>query len=168
MLNGEIYFDMTRDAHREYGQSRFLLKRWKKYDIFTKTGSFVRSENPLCNTYASTSVYLYDYVVVNDMWFYANVVATRGSSSVPSNDWDYAGFDGTNHMWWHYPNTWTRSPNATTDNYILRPNPPGTSFAGHPVSGSLPGYYPNPVPPPFFGLTTAQYLSIDDCSHLSG
>ena len=115
-LNGEIYFDMTRNSHRMYGQSRFMLKRWRKFDIFTKTGSFVRSENPAGNTYASTSVYLYDYVVVNDTWFFNNVVTSSYISSVPSNDWDYAG----GNMWNHDINTWENSPNAITNNYILR------------------------------------------------
>jgi hypothetical protein len=155
-LNGEIYFDMTRDAHRMYGQSRFMLKRWRKFDIFTKTGSFVRSENPAANTYASTSVYLYDYVVVNDTWFFNNVVTASYVSPVPSNDWDYAG----GNMWNHGINTWANSPNAITNNYILRPNQPASSFIGHQVSGSLPGYYPNPVPSPFNGLTTQQYLTL--------
>jgi hypothetical protein len=155
-LNGEIYFDMTRNAHRLYGQSKFMLKRWRRYDIFTKTGSFVRSENPRENTYASTSVYLYDYVVVNDTWFFDNVVTASYVSSIPSADSDYAG----GNMWRHTINTWTNSPNASSNNYILRPNPPATSFAGHQVSGSLPGYFPNPVPTPFNGLTTDQYLKL--------
>lgn len=159
-LNGEIYFDMTRNAHRLYGKSNFLLKRWRRFDIFTKTGSYIRSSNPRENTYASTSVYLYDYVVVSDTWFKANVVITRYSSSVPSNAGDYFGNDGTNDFWTHIPNTWVFSPNSTTNNYILRPNPPATSFAGHQVSGSLPGYFPADysLPAPYNNMTTQQYL----------
>lgn len=155
-LNGEIYVDMIEDTHRLYGKSKFLLKRWKKYDIFTKTGSFVRSDNPRANTYASTSVYLYDYVVVTDTWFYKNVVTASYISSIPSSNQDWAG----NNQWRHFINTWINSPNATTNNYILRPNPPASSFAGHQVSGSLPGYNPNPPPPPYNGLTTTQFVKL--------
>ncbi len=153
---GEIYFDMTRDLHRLYGKSKFMLKRWRKFDVFTKTGSFVRLDNPRANTYSSTSVYLYDYVVVNDTWFFQNVVTSSYVSSVPSSDADWAG----NNMWNHYINTWTNSPNAITNNYIWRPNQPASDFAVHQVYGSFPGYYPDPVPSPFDTLTTAQYLQL--------
>lgn len=134
-MNGEVYFDMTKQAHRLYGKSAFMLKRWQKYDIFTKTGSYVRSENPNANTYASTSVYLYDYVVVSDTWFKQNVVETEYSSSVPALENDYYGFDGTNYFWTHKANTWKNSPNSTINNYVWRSNPDASSWRGRPVYG---------------------------------
>lgn len=138
-LNGEIYFDMTRDNHRLYGKSKFMLKRWKKFDIFTKSGSFIRSDNARENTYSSTSVYLYDYVVVDDTFFYNNVVTSSYVSSVPATDDYYAG----GNTWTHTINTWINSPNAITNNFIWRFNPiasdPGAR--NHPVYGFDPVYF---------------------------
>ncbi len=135
-LNGEIFFDMTRDPHRLYGKSKFMLKRWRKFDIFTKTGSFVRSENPRANTYASTSVYLYDYVVVDDTFFYNNVVTSSYVSSVPNTDVYWAG----SNTWTHSINTWKNSPNAVANNYLWRYNPFASDGWGRPIYGFDPTF----------------------------
>lgn len=139
-MNGEVYFDMTRLAHRLYLQSVFMLKRWQKYDIFTKTGSYIRSDNPNENTYVSTSIYLYDYVMVSDTWFKDNVVETKYSSSIPALEQDYCGNDGSNDFWWHYPNTWKNSPNLTINNFVWRENSMASGWRGHPVYGTDPVY----------------------------
>src|ERR1035437_2378927 len=97
-MNGEIFFNMFKEPHPIVGRSEYMLKRWKKYTIYEKSGSYVRSDNPSevsihsssvrslaqsstyiipdspkANVYSTNSIYLYDYVVVSDHWMFTNV-----------------------------------------------------------------------------------------------
>jgi hypothetical protein len=40
---GEIFFNMMERQHPILGSSTFLMKRWKKYTIYSKSGSYVRT-----------------------------------------------------------------------------------------------------------------------------
>lgn len=152
-MNGEIYFDMTKDQYPISGSSKYLLKRWTKHSIYTKTGPYVRgvyqrsgsyqysnhslgtsscyytnypypsggtyytqSNNINENLYSSSSVYLYDYIVVSDKWFYDLVYTASFSSSVPMNK---GGIYPRGCLWVHSPNTFKTSPNSITNNYVL-------------------------------------------------
>lgn len=180
-MDGEIFFNMFREPHPIYGKSEFLLKRWQKYTIYVKSGSYVKSDNPSevsihssslrtnryggqysvpdspkANVYATSSIYLYDYVIVSDKWFLSSVYTASTVDNTPALDERY---DSNTGLWSHSINTWRNSPNARENNFIWRPNEPATTFATHRVSGSLPGYYPNPVPSPYTFMTTDQYLT---------
>jgi len=115
ITNGKIPFDMNVNVHPSGSQAYFMIKRWTKYTIFAKSGSWNRTEIPKENLYSTSSVFLYDYVVVTADWFNSNVytasvvdstVGSPGSEASPTED-----------LWTHYANTWKNSPNATINNY---------------------------------------------------
>jgi len=70
MNNGTIAFDMVENDKPIFGETKYLLKRWTKYSIYAKSGVYNRTENPLEDTYVSSSVYLYDYVIAGSADFY--------------------------------------------------------------------------------------------------
>jgi len=142
-MNGEIYFNMFKEPHPIYGKSEFLLKRWQKYTIYAKSGSYERSNNPggnmwysasynpstlphtqsfyrSGNLYSTNSIYLYDYVVVSDTWFLNNVYTASTVDSTPAPDDRY---DMGTNLWSHSINTWHNSPDAKTNEYLLTYDP---------------------------------------------
>jgi len=186
-LNGEIFFNMFREPHPVVGRSEFMLKRWRKYTIYEKSGSYVRSNNPSevsiqsssilplksnpnyampdspkANVYSTNSIYLYDYVIVSDQWIFSTVYTSSAVDSTPAASSSYVGtFNGT-ASFSHNPNTWINSPNAIYNNYLLRYNPLASTFRGFPVYGLDPGYNPPSVSntslfPPPVPPTPPQY-----------
>lgn len=176
-MDGEIYFNMFREPHPIYGRSEFLLKRWKKYTIYAKSGSYVRSDNPSevsvhsssvrrmtatsyytvpdspkANVYSTNSIYLYDYVIVSDTFFLNNVYTASTIDTTPASFDNYAGDMSGTASFRHYTNTWHNSPNARANNYLLRPNPLASDFETNVnllPSASVYGNDPaySPVPP---------------------
>ncbi len=126
---------MTRENHPIYGESKYLLKRWQRYSIFSKSGSWVRSDNPRDNLYDSCSVYLYDYIVVNDTWMNELVYSASTVDSTPSIDRDYVATAGG---WIHNENTFRNSPNTNMNNFVYTYDPTLSVVHGHP-------YYRFPV-----------------------
>jgi len=115
MKYGEIVFDMNVNEHPTGSQSEYLLKRWKKYTIYSKSGSFNRTDNPNDNLYSTCSTYLYNYVVVLKD-FYSSIIYT--SSFIDDTP---AGRDAevSPNLWQHRANTFRSSSNAITNNYHL-------------------------------------------------
>ena len=176
-MDGEIYFNMFKEPHPIYGKSEFLLKRWQRYTIYAKSGSYERSNNPggniwysasyspstlphtqsfyrLGNLYSTNSIYLYDYVVVSDTWFLNNVYTASTVDSTPAPDDRY---DMGTNLWSHSINTWHNSPDAKINNYLWRYNPGASVFAGRSIYGYYAGYNPIIPPPPYNWMTTEQY-----------
>ena len=116
VTNGRIPFDMTRHIHPSASASNYLMKRWKKYSIYKKSGSWNRTDNPKQNLYDTSSVYLYDYIVVNDSFFYSIAYTASIVDGTPGNPGSEFGLGFT---WTHYPNTFRNHPNAVTNNYFL-------------------------------------------------
>lgn len=179
-MNGEIFFNMLKEPHPIFGKSEFLLKRWCKYTIYAKSGSYIRSDNPSemkihsssirhltttvdytipdspkANVYSTNSIYLYDYVVVSDTWFLNNVYTASTVDSTPAASSSYMG----GNQWYHSINTWKNSPNAICNNYLLRPNPLASASFNYPAYGYDPNYNPtsHPLPFPFDTMTPQQY-----------
>ncbi len=125
-MDSEVFFDMTRAMHPTSGSSQFMLKRWTRYSIYSKSGSFLRTENVRDNLYASGSVYLYDYVMVSDK-FFADLVYTASTyDTTPAADSYYSYSSpynpnvlATTNLWRHLVGTFKNSPNAITNNYLL-------------------------------------------------
>lgn len=191
-MNGNIFFDMRKQVHPTYGRTVFLLKRWRRHTVYSKSGSYVRanylksgsygwngkenvssfengaynishnysniksngtyfheSSPPSSNWYQTCSIYLYDYVVVSDKFFYENVY----TSSVVNTDPNYEGPEGNNpfsnpdnpyvplNKWYHRDNTFKNTMNSITNNWVFRFNPEATAMVGHTVYGDVPAYY---------------------------
>jgi len=115
MNYGEIAFDMTLRGHPTGSQAEYLLKRWKKYTIYSKSGSYNRTDNPLENLYSTSSIYLYDYVVVSEEWYNSVICTASIVSAVPTITGSYA----IGQTWVHNVNTFRNSPNLKTNNYII-------------------------------------------------
>jgi hypothetical protein len=115
--NGKIPFDMNVDVHPSGSQAYFMIKRWKKYTIFAKSGSWNRTENPNTNLYATSSVFLYDYIVVTDTWFNQNVYTASFVDDTVGSPGSEAS--ATENLWSHSINTWRNSPNAIVNNYTM-------------------------------------------------
>lgn len=147
-MDGEIYFNMFKEPHPIHGKSEFLLKRWQKYTIYAKSGSYVRSNNPSqisilsssirpltatrnyvvpdspkANVYSTNSIYLYDYVMVSDTWFLSNVYTSSVVDFVPASDDFYVRDVNDTASFIHLANTWLNSPNSRTNEYLLTYDP---------------------------------------------
>lgn len=124
---------MIEQDHPITGSSPFLIKRWRKFSIFAKSGSYVKTENPSDNLYQSCSIYLYDYIVVNKDYYSKLVYTSSFIDDTPSinSDWIEA-----EQGWQHREGTFRNSPNAITNNYILTYDPISSIGEGHPVYGA--------------------------------
>jgi hypothetical protein len=140
-MSGEIFFDMTREYHSILGMEKFLLKRWKKHTIYVKSGPYAHTENPKDNTFLSSSIYLYDYVIVSQEWFNSMVYTSDTIDGTPSLDVDNA----PGNLWYHRKNTFKNSPNAIVNNYIWRYNPEASIVASRPIYGYAPSKYDAPA-----------------------
>ena len=103
--------------HPSGSQAYYMLKRWKKYTIYAKSGSWNRTENPKTNLYSTSSVFLYDYVVVTADWFNANVYTASFVDNVVGSPGSEAS--PIENLWTHDSNTWKNSPNALVNNYTM-------------------------------------------------
>lgn len=116
ITNGEIPFDPTISIHPSGSNTYYLMKRWKKYSIYAKSGSWNRSASPNTNLYNTCSTYLYDYICVSSNFFNNTVYTSSMINNVPGNPGSEYGLG---FQWIHYPNTFKGFPNSTTNNYLL-------------------------------------------------
>ena len=99
----------------------YLLKVWDKYDYFVKTGEYSHSDIPLADTYASNSVFLYKYLVV-DEFFMRSMVYYTDLVSLPiydASDLSYNFFGGS---YLHNVDTFINTPNQKVNNVIAVPD----------------------------------------------
>ncbi len=132
MNYGEIVFDMTERNQPTGSSSNYLLKRWKRYTIYAKSGSYNRTDNPNYNLYSTSSIYLYDYVVVTGDWYSKMVYTASFVDNTPAD----RSAEVFPNLWQHYAYTFRNSPNAKTNNYQLTYNALSSSFFGRPVYGT--------------------------------
>ena len=90
----------------------YLLKVWKRYDLFGRSGPYYHTDIPEENLYTSTSVWLYDYEIVNydfrySMSYFENN-EPRGASD-PSTNYFYPSYS-------HSMNTFVNTPNLIVSN----------------------------------------------------
>lgn len=112
---GRVPFDMNRVTHADISQSYFMMKRWKKYSIYAKTGPWNRTTVPSDNMYSTNSIFLYDYVLVTDDWF--NTIAYTGSfiDDTPGDP----GIEVVGPLWTHRKNTFKHTPNRIENNVTI-------------------------------------------------
>jgi hypothetical protein len=96
----------------------YMLKSWEKFDYFAKSGEYVRSNNPVADTYDSSSVYLYKYIMVDEQFmnehvhFYNNIT----TSVVPADpSYAYTTIGGTRY-YQHRANTFKNTPDQIFSN----------------------------------------------------
>ena len=91
----------------------YMIKVWEKYDIFKKTGNYVRSDNPAANTYASASTYLYKYVIIDERYMRTLAYIYDGTLSTTDPSTDYFA---PNYI--HYGSTFRGTPNQIVSNVV--------------------------------------------------
>lgn len=72
--------DMVYLSHPTGSIKYYMLKKWDTYTIWSKSGSWNRTDNPNINFYATSSIKLYEYVVVTDH-LYNNLVFSISNGS---------------------------------------------------------------------------------------
>lgn len=145
-MTGELHVNMVEQDHPIMGSSPFLLKRWKKFNIYSKSGSSLRTNNPSDNLYQSNSIYLYDYVVVSKEYYSSLVYTSSFIDNTPSANSDWVN---TSWGWQHREGTFRNSPNAITNNYLLTYNTLVSVGEGHPV-----------YTPPYIYINNDTYFEI--------
>lgn len=143
---GELYINMIEQDHPITGSSPFLLKRWRRFSIFAKSGSYFRTENPSDNLYQSCSIYLYDYVVVSKDYYSSLVYTSSFVDDTPSVNSDWVEAE---QGWRHREGTFRNSPNAITNNYMLTYDALASIGEGHPVYG-----------PPYVYIDDGTYFEV--------
>jgi hypothetical protein len=102
-----------------------MLKVWDRYYYYVKSGDYVRTANPLDNTYDSASVYLYKYIIVDErqmrtLIYFTNLIS--GSLFGPTDisyDWIGLPSDG---VYRHKANSFINTPDQTFSNVKARAN----------------------------------------------
>jgi len=111
---GKLEMDMNVQTQPFAYSSFYLLKRWKRYNAYSKSGSWNRTDSPLENLYTTSSVYLYDFVIVSENFWNSMVYTASVVDDTPGGDGNVA-----TKQWTHYENTFRNTPNLTTNNCIL-------------------------------------------------
>jgi len=117
-MNGEIFFDMTREDYPLISGSKYIFKRWKKHTIYSKSGSYIHTDVPSNNLYMTNSIYLYDYVVVSKNCFDSMIYTQSIANFDPLYD-NINGHQAGYNEWVHEPNTFKNTSNLITNNYYL-------------------------------------------------
>lgn len=151
---------MREQQHPIVGSSKFLMKRWTRYSIYSKSGPHIRANyvksgsygwdgktnnainetidvsydytnntnkgsvlnqpSPInVNLYQTCSIYLYDYVIVSDNFYYSNVYTASVVDSTPNYSSEWVGTLSSPNLWIHNAYTFKNSPNAITNNYVF-------------------------------------------------
>ena len=96
----------------------YMLKVWNKYSYYAKTGEYMRTDNPNDDKYTSASVFLYNYIMVDERFMnrhvhFFNEITT---SAVPINpSYNVTTIGGTNY-YTHASNTFKNTPDQTVSN----------------------------------------------------
>lgn len=130
---GELHVNMVEQEHPVSGSSSFLLKRWKRFSIYSKIENYNRTVLPSENIYQSSSVYFYNYIVVNKEYYSSLVYTSSIIDTTPSFDSDWVE---SSRGWHHREGTFRNTPNLKVNNYILTYDPILSVGLGRPIYGS--------------------------------
>ena len=124
----------------------YMLKVWDKYYYYAKTGDYVRSTNPLDNSYDSASVYLYKYIVVDERFMRNLIYFTNlaSGSLFGATDLTYNWVGTPSYGYYlHKANTFINTPDQNFSNVKAITN--GSTTFNRTVfdlsSGSSPQYF---------------------------
>jgi len=109
--------------HGNHQTVYYMLKVWDKYYYYTKTGNYAHTTNPFDDTYTSTSIYLYKYIVVDERYMRTLVYFT---DNVYLNVYDSSSlsytYDGGTNSYLHRANTFLKTPDQGVSNIYATPN----------------------------------------------
>jgi hypothetical protein len=89
----------------------YMVKVWDKYNYYAKTGDYSRTDNPNDDTYASASVSLYKYIMVDERFMQQLIFFFDWTVDVnsPSHIYD-------NSQYYHRINTFRHTPDQRVSN----------------------------------------------------
>lgn len=189
-MTGALYFNMVEQDHPLSGSSPYLLKRWKKYTIYSKSGSYKRTtyvrsgsygwdgksntSEPYKTNFPGQGTYIREsspqgenLYQTNSIYLYDYIVVSKNFYS--SIVYTASVIDSTPSIdsdwvagstWRHYKDTFRNSPNTIVSNYIWRYNPNASIVAGHDVYGDNPSIYVDPNS--YYNLLMASPIYRDD------
>lgn len=103
----------------------YMLKVWDNYHYYAKSGDYIRSINPLDNTYDSASVYLYKYIIVDErvmrtLIYFTDLVSGSlfGATDISYN---WVGTPSVG-VYRHKANTFINTPDQNFSNIKATPN----------------------------------------------
>jgi hypothetical protein len=120
----------------------YILKSWDKFEYYAKTGEYVRSNNPVDDSYSSASLYLYKYIIVDERFmnqyvhFYNEyptdiAITTTDPTGAPSILYkDVDGFVGNmqtiglTDYYVHKANTFKNTPDQSFSHVLAVANSP--------------------------------------------
>lgn len=117
----------------------YMLKVWDKYYYYNKTGNYEHTTNPLDNTYESSSIYLYKYIIVDERYMRTLIYFTDNVYLPQLTSYDSKSisntFNGLIPGYTHAVNTFIGTPDESVNNIS----------ASYNSSHIIPGYSPNYV-----------------------
>ena len=117
VFNPTTYFSGSNSGNHQIVY--YMLKVWGNYHYYAKSGNYVRSTNPLDNTYDSASVYLYKYIIVDErvmrtLIYFTDLVS--GSLFGPTDiSYDWVGTPSVG-VYRHKVNTFINTPDQRFSN----------------------------------------------------
>lgn len=115
--------DLDETPH-SYGQDRyFLVKKWDKYTIYAKSGSYSRSSSRSDDVYVSNSIWLYSLVSMTT-WMYNTIFYTSSCLVRSGSPWDVTDeYVNANDFYFykHYANTAKYTPNERINTFRADP-----------------------------------------------
>jgi hypothetical protein len=104
----------------------YMVKVWNKYYYYSKTGEYVRSDNPSDNEYSSASIYLYKYVIF-DEYYMRNLIYFTDLVYLPQYDssslsYTYNAGVGPSGSYLHRVNTFLGTPDQRVSNISASAN----------------------------------------------
>lgn len=112
----------TNNGHSSGSATYYLMKRWKKYSIYAKTGEYVHDDSPHNDLYNTSSVYLYDIIHVNED-FYKSLVYMNNNDINGIYDPCYTYESGFGYK--HRAGTFISSSNEIVNNIKVKSTGPG-------------------------------------------
>jgi hypothetical protein len=104
----------------------YMMKVWDRYYYYSKTGEYIRSDNPADNAYSSASLYLYKYVIFDEHYM-RNLVYFTDLVYLPQYDssslsYTYNAGVGPSGSYLHRANTFLKTPDQTVSNILASAN----------------------------------------------
>jgi hypothetical protein len=114
-------------------QTFYMLKVWDKFDYFFKTGPYSHSENPLEDTYTSSSIMLYKYIIADENYMRSLIYFTD-LINVPAYDVNDVSNVFSAGIYYHRVNTFINTPDQNVSNVVAVPGP---TFGVNPLDFTL-------------------------------
>lgn len=99
----------------------YMLKVWDKHYYYTKVGPYSHNDSPREDTYATSSVYLYKYILANEFYMRSLIYFTNLATASVYNFQDIAYHVNGSGQYIHAADTFLNTPDQTVSNVFAIP-----------------------------------------------